>query len=343
MFPYLYYTTVVAGLALSAANIKNCGEWFDNSMCLIKECCHPNDNTGYIMYDRGVDSLLDDLKNEVYGQPLIINPIYRSLRAHTTNPNPPRPLVMYFSGWTGTGKTFVAKLIAKNLYKKGLDSKYVKYISSSYHFPIKIEGQREIMKQRERLRDMIKSTVRNCPRSLFILDELDKLPMGVVDALQPLVDYYYDLDGVSYNQAIFILLSNTGAESLNTLAYKMFEEGKERKDLSARDIEEVLLQDSYNEAGGLGDSSLIRRHSIGVFVPFLPLERQHVKMCIEREINVRPEHQSNNEELINEIADELIYFPNDTYLYSKSGCKGVYEKVTNHIGPPVHFDRVTIK
>lgn len=329
------YGAMILAPAKVADNYYNL---LDRGLCMVQECCHANDNTGYLHYERGADSLLADLKQKVYGQPLIINPIYRSLRAHLANYSPPRPLVMYFSGWTGTGKTYVAKLIAKNLFQKGTESKYVKYISSSYHFPVKIEGQREIMIQRQRLRDMIRETVKSCPRSLIILDELDKLPSGVVDALQPLVDYLSDIDGVAYNQAIFIFLSNTGAESLNSLAYKMFKEGKERKDLSAKDIEEIIVLDSYNESGGLRESSLLRRHSIGVFIPFLPLERQHVKLCIRDEIEARHENNNEIDKLVDDIAEEMTYFPENTQLYSKSGCKGVHEKVTNHLGPPVYFD-----
>lgn len=306
-------------------------QWIYRGICYFRECCHPNDGTGYIKYEKGCDQLLDDLQNKVYGQPLITKPIYKSLRSHMSNENPSRPLVMYFSGWTGTGKTHVARLIANNLFKHGMKSKYVKYISSSYHFPVKIEGEQEIAIHRLRLRDMIKETVSQCERSLIILDELDKLPPGVVDTLQPLVDYIEDVDGVRYNKAIFIFLSNTGAGSLNQLAYKMFTEGKERKDLSSKDIEEILISESFNEEGGLRKSSLLKRYSIGVFVPFLPLERRHVELCISDEFRTQNVIADDEASLIESIADEMSYFPEDTGLYSKSGCKGVHDKVINHL------------
>lgn len=331
-------TFYIASIALSVFGGYSINQrWIDKpiqkGLCYMGECCHPNDGTGYIRYERGCDNLLRDLQKKVYGQPLIVKPIYKSLRAHLSNKEPSRPLVMYFSGWTGTGKTHVARLIASNLYKEGMKSKYVKYISSSYHFPIKIEGSQEIIKQRNRLRDMIRSTVSQCERSLIILDELDKLPAGVVDTLQPLLDYVEDVDGVRYNKAIFIFLSNTGADKLNHLAYKMYESGKSRKDLSSKDIEEILIKESYNEEGGLRGSTLLKRYSIGVFVPFLPLERQHVELCIRDEIVQQNLIADNQEHLIDMIADEMLYFPEDIRLYSKSGCKGVHDKVINYVGP----------
>lgn len=312
--------------------------WLNFGICRFRECCHPNDGTGYIKYEKGCDQLLDALKTKVYGQPLITAPIYKSIKAHVSNERPSRPLVMYFSGWTGTGKTYVAKLIANSLYKEGLKSHFVKYISSSLHFPIKIETDHEIAFYRQRLRDMIREVVSQCERSLIILDELDKLPSGVVDALQPMLDYIEDVDGVRYNKAIFIFLSNTGADKLNLLSYKMFKEGKERNDLSSKDVEDILIHESFFEQGGLRQSSLLKRYSIGVFVPFLPLERKHVKYCIRDEIENSHVIPDNLDRLIEDIADEMIFFPDETQLYSKSGCKGVHDKVINNIGPQIYLD-----
>lgn len=315
------------------------------NLCLVRECCHENDGTQrYIYYDSGCENLLKDLKTKVYGQPLIISPIYRSIKAHLKDERPARPLVMYFGGWTGTGKTHVARLIAQNLFKEGMKSNFVKYISSTYHFPIKIEGLAEVTKYRNQLRDMIKETVRNCERSLIILDELDKLPSGIVDSIQPMVDYIDDVDGVRYNKAIFIFLSNTGADKLNKLAYEIFKGGKERKDLVSKEVEEILIKETYNEQGGLRRSSLLARYSIGVFIPFLPLERSHVRLCIRDEIQTHVIAGNNDtsieeqDTLIDEIADEMAYFPEDTKLYSKSGCKGVHDKVINHFGPQISTD-----
>lgn len=326
---------ILVGLLMTVHELASMN-WINLNLCYFRECCHPNDGTGYITYEKGCDKLLETLQTKVYGQPLIVKPIYKSLRAHMTNERPLRPLVMYFGGWTGTGKTYVAKLIASSLFKEGMKSKFVKYISSSYHFPIKIEGSEEITKHRLRLRDMIKETVSQCERSLIILDELDKLPPGVVDSLQPLVDYIEDIDGVKYNKAIFIFLTNTGAGALNNLAYEMYQSGKERKDLSSKDMEEILRTDSFTEQGGLRHSSLLSRHSIGVFVPFLPLQIEHVKLCIREEIEARNVITDNPDSIVDEIADEMSYFPPGVRLYSQSGCKGVHDKVTNYLGPPIH-------
>lgn len=45
-----------------------------------------------------------------------------------------------------------------------------------------------------------------CESSLFIFDEMDKLHPGLIDAIKPFLDYYEQVDGVSYRKAIFIFL-----------------------------------------------------------------------------------------------------------------------------------------
>lgn len=41
---------------------------------------------------------------------------------------------------------------------------------------------------------------------MFIFDEMDKMQAGLIDSIKPYLDYYENLDGVSYRQAIFIFL-----------------------------------------------------------------------------------------------------------------------------------------
>ncbi len=52
-----------------------------------------------------------------------------------TNKNPKKPLVLSLHGPTGTGKNFISQLIAKNIYKEGMSSKFVHVFASELHFP----------------------------------------------------------------------------------------------------------------------------------------------------------------------------------------------------------------
>ena len=80
------------------------------------------------------------------------------------------------------------------------------------------------------------------------------------------------------------------------------------------------------EEGGLQHSRMLEKNLVDVFVPFLPLERQHVKMCVRKEFE-RRKISWGTEEMVDRVADQLSYWPQETKLFSTSGCKRVAQKV----------------
>lgn len=58
----------------------------------------------------------------------------------------------------------------------------------------------------DQLQGWIRGNVSACASSVFIFDEMDKLHPGVIDAIKPFLDYYEQVDGVSYRKAIFMFL-----------------------------------------------------------------------------------------------------------------------------------------
>lgn len=58
----------------------------------------------------------------------------------------------------------------------------------------------------DQLQLWIRGNVSACARSIFIFDEMDKMHAGLIDAIKPFLDYYDNLDRVSYQKAIFIFL-----------------------------------------------------------------------------------------------------------------------------------------
>lgn len=79
-------------------------------------------------------------------------------------------------------------------------------------------------------------------------------------------------------------------------------------------------------AGGLRFSNLIAHHLIDHFVPFLPLEREHVKLCIRDYFRWKNITDPTTEQ-VTAIADMLQYFPKRTEVYAIAGCKRIEQKV----------------
>jgi hypothetical protein len=81
--------------------------------------------------------------------------------------------------------------------------------------------------------------------------------------------------------------------------------GLPREKLQHKELEEIILQSAYNEGdGGLKKSELVSRHLIDAFVPFLPLERKHVRLCVLDYMKRRGYRIT--EERIDAIVNELV-------------------------------------
>ena len=98
---------------------------------------------------------------------------------------------------------------------------------------------------------------------MFIFDEVDKLPEGLLDALRPFMDHSAIIDGVDMSQCMFLLLSNTGGKEITKKSYEAWEEGKRREDLRLSDFENMILKGAFNEVGGLKKSAIINKSVIG--------------------------------------------------------------------------------
>nr|XP_060613483.1 torsin-1A-like [Anolis sagrei ordinatus] len=284
--------------------------------CLFAHCCHQGDGA------QVQPVLQENLDKKLFGQHLARKVIVKAVTGFLNNSNPKKPLTLSLHGWTGTGKNFASKILAESLYKEGLNSKYVHQFISTLHFP----HLQNLTQYKDQLQMWIRGNVSACARSVFIFDEMDKMHAGLIDAIKPFLDYYDELDGVSYRKAIFLFLSNAGAEKITEVALDFWRKGKKRTDLELRDVETTVSVSVFNNKNsGFWHSSLIDRNLIDYFVPFLPLEFRHVKMCIRAELESRG--YVVDEDIVTRVAEEMTFFPKEEKIYSDKGCKTVYTKL----------------
>ncbi|XP_056393728.1 torsin-1B-like [Hyla sarda] len=308
------------GIAIAAASAITGYISFPELYCgRLVECCRVEEPLNGT-------ALQNDLKEKLFGQHLAQEVIYRALMGFMSNDNPKKPLALSLHGWTGTGKNFVSKIIVENLYPAGMKSKFVHLFVSTVHFP----HNNLLSLYKDQLQSWIRGNTSRCARSIFIFDEMDKLHPGLIDSIKPFLDYYENLDGVSYRKALFIFLSNAGGDLINRRMLELWNEGRKREDLELRDVENVLSVGLFNNKNnGFWHSALIEKNLIDYFVPFLPLEFSHVKKCVLAELRHRDLEE--DEELASRVAKEMTYSPKEQKLFSDKGCKTVAAKLSLHL------------
>lgn len=79
--------------------------------------------------------LARDLQQRLHGQHLAQVVILKAVQGFIESPDSNKPLTLSFHGWSGTGKNFVARLVADNLYRDGVKSECVRLFIAPFHFP----------------------------------------------------------------------------------------------------------------------------------------------------------------------------------------------------------------
>lgn len=189
---------ITASIAAVAAAIGGGYLSKDTLMCYY-ECCHDRSSNKWINYEPA----FTELERKLFGQHIAVELVKRSIRQHLKNDKPPKALVLSFHGYTGVGKNYLSKLVARAIYRQyGNDetSKFVHTLVATHFLSENANADRY------RLKTMIENGISNCERSLFIIDEVDKFPEKFLDFLIPYIESNNKFNGANFNKAIFLLL-----------------------------------------------------------------------------------------------------------------------------------------
>ncbi|KAK2885313.1 hypothetical protein Q8A67_016150 [Cirrhinus molitorella] len=244
-----------------------------------------------------------------------------------TDSKPNKPLVLSFHGTTGTGKNHVATIIARNVYEKGEDSEHF-HTFATHHFQFK----NELDLYSAQLKQWIHGNVSSFPRSMFIFDEMEKMHSGLIDTLKAFLDYNARVDGVSFCNAIFIFLSNTGGNVITKVTLDFWRERKDREmiRMNSKELETQIFQDIFNDKNsGFLYSTLIDHHLVDHYIPFLPLELKHVRQCVMAEMDHLKIDQ--DYDLADKVVRDMPFFPEKEKIFAVKGCKSVRQKLMLYI------------
>ncbi|KAL4623128.1 torsin-2A-like [Arapaima gigas] len=263
-----------------------------------------------------------DLYRNLYGQHLAQDVVSEAVGDFLQKENPERPLALSFHGASGTGKTLVSSMVGRHLYGTAMSSPYIHQFIPTLHFP-RLD---QVQHYKLDLRRWVEGNLTSCARSIFIFDEMEKMPPGVIDVLVPFLGPDYVLFQTNYRKAIYIFISTVGEEVINELTLNTRLAGREREDIRLQDLEASISQAVYNNRNsGFYQSQIIPEKLITHFVPFLPLSRRHVERCALRELCQRGE--CHRKDVVEAVGGAVNYTPQDGQHFSSTGCKSVPAKV----------------
>jgi len=224
-------------------------------------------------------------------------------------------------------------------YKEGYKSKYARLYVASRDFMHHDEDH--LRQYKDRLKHDIEEATKYCPHATFVFDEVDKMPIQLLETVLFYTDFHAPTRAqpIDFRKTIFIFLSNTGGKEIIRISRENYFNNVKRSDYNITELQRALANAAHSEKGGLWHASLIERHLVTFFVPFLPLERLHVRTCVQRQLEKEKEkeneHDDNNKyeykisdnDIIDHVLDLIEFSPPDISLYSVSGCKKVQQKL----------------
>ncbi|XP_041090313.1 torsin-2A-like [Polyodon spathula] len=277
-----------------------------------------------------------ELYRNVYGQHLAQEAVSEALAEFINDASPEKPLVLSFHGSSGTGKTLVSWLLGRYLYGSAKTSPHVHQFIPTLHFPYphRVPQYKYLViphlcclyvsALQKELKAWVEGNLTACARSVFVFDEMDKMPPGLIDVLVPFLGSSHVVYQTNYRKAIYVFISTADEEQINRLALEARQAGRDREEILLDEMEEA--QAVFNKScNGLYHSEIIQEKLVDSFVPFLPLTRCHVERCIRRELCLRG--QCHRRDIIEAITGAMTFSPERERLFSHSGCKTVPAKV----------------
>lgn len=275
-----------------------------------------------VMESRGsitnnITGLQWDLDRRVHGQHLAVRQIVTSLERFLQGGGQKKTLALSFHGWTGTGKNLAARIIAEHLYRDGQRSLCTRVFIPQLHFP----HLSHVEAYKVQLRKQIQAVSLHCAQPLFVFDEADKLPAALLQSLFPLLNPEETPD----TKSIFIFLSGVGASMINEVALNFWRAGRHREEITLDDLDRPLRAAIHQSKDQFLTHQLWTLDLIDDFVPFLPLERCHVKLCARDAIEARG--LPYNENALESVIQELLFVPKEERIFSAQGCKQVAQRI----------------
>lgn len=255
-----------------------------------------------------------NLSATLFGQELAIHTMISAI--HSSN-NIELPRILWFLGWTGTGKSHSIRIITKVL----MGVVHIEMVVPSLH-----------LKRAEDVNSVaitLYLKLQNCLQNIVFIDGWDEEDNFAFDLLLSLDKMLRDdiIRGAPKGNTIFVISGIHGSQEINSKFLDLRLSERDRRELRLSDFQEVfegLLQQKSVQSVA---------HKINI-IPFLPLELDHVKQCIVQvHAALTNKNTTSNDivhkkklkvEMLQKVVQQIKFIPSAKPLLSGTGCKRVY-------------------
>ncbi|XP_053772039.1 torsin-3A isoform X2 [Desmodus rotundus] len=217
--------------------------------CSFQDCCDGGD----CRISNNLTGLQSDLSVRLHGQHLARELVLTTVRGYLALPRPDKALVLSFHGWSGTGKNFVAGMLAENLYRDGLRSDCVEVFVTMLHFP----HPKLVDLYKEQLLDQVRKTQERCRQPLFVFDEAEKLHPALLEALGSHLERQApENHRAEPPRTIFLFLCNLGGNAINEVVLELLQAGRPREEVTMEHLEPRLQAELVASTVALATAAL---------------------------------------------------------------------------------------
>ncbi len=277
----------------------------------------PQESVGKTNLDK-LKSLRSDLESKIYGQSKAIETTVEAIKRAYSGLNDENKAVgnLLFVGPTGVGKTELAKQISKLM-----DMKFLRFDMSEYqekHSVARLIGAPPGYVGYEE-GGLLTDKVKNSPRSVVLLDEIEKAHSDIFNILLQVMDYgtLTDSSGAEtdFRNTIIIMTSNAGAKDM----------GKDRIGFGDRTMVNDAVKDELNKS--FSPEFLNRLDDVIIFNHLGEAEVKSIINKIFNEINIKLVKKGKKIE----IGDEGIEYIIKNAYSKKYGAREIYRYIDKNV------------
>jgi ATP-dependent Clp protease ATP-binding subunit ClpC len=276
-------------------------------------------------WDR-IKQTMKNLEKHIIGQNHVLEKIKQKLhQAHLGLSDEHKPLASFlFAGPSGVGKTYTAKLLAKELYndEKALLRLDMSEFSESHSTSKLLGSPAGYIGHQERNKFI--ENIRKRPYSVVLFDEFDKAHPDVRKLLLQILDDGQITDSTGkklmFNHSVIILTTNVGADLYKNKSIGFGNTTEEKQILPEKHKE---IHNSIKQS--FGDAILSRLNSVCIFNR---LSQKDIEQIVQKRINLLNEKLKNNKKIELLVDNNVLKILAEKNYSEDHGAREIEQKIT---------------